>query len=229
MYSTTWDTKELLTYCTSSIIQDAEVHVKSLGNKMRRISFIFEKLSKGNIPPLDNKTEFIKFQIQTEIDIESLAFNLHSLADVLSHIIYYLILKPNQITLKEKQININNVVDKLNRLKNPSNIQWQQQYSSQLIDKINDLINLFEYLYIAAFFNTVKHRQLIDTEYKLKMNQSKIIDSGWQIDAFSKDGNNFHSVTLKELLEDYHPRIVDYALFIGQAVNNYCRAAYFSS
>ncbi len=48
---------------------------------MKRISFIFDKLSQEYIPPLDNKTEFLKVKTQTEIDKESLAFNLHSLLD----------------------------------------------------------------------------------------------------------------------------------------------------
>ncbi len=225
MYSTTWKTEELRTYSSSPILEDAEIYVKSIRNKMRRISFIFDKLSEEDIP-LGNETEFLKAQIQTETDIESFAFNLHSLADVFSHLIYYLIFTPNSITLRERQININNVVNKLNQLKTQSNIPWQQQYLNQLIDKINDLIKSSKYLYIAAFFNTVKHRQLIETEYKLQIKQSKIVDLGWKIDAFSKDGNNFHSVTLKEILVDYHPKIVDYALLIGQAINNYCRAAY---
>ncbi|WP_019504700.1 hypothetical protein [Pleurocapsa sp. PCC 7319] len=225
MYSTTWKTEEIRNYCSPLILKDAEIYVKSIRKEIERISFIFNKLSKEDIP-LGNTNKIYKIKIQTEIYIESLAFNLHSLADVCSHIIYYLILKPKSLTIKEKQININKVVDKLEHLKNQNNIQWQQQYLNKLIDRINDLINLSEYLYIAAFFNTVKHRQLIETEYKFQMNQSKIIDSGWKIDAFSKDGDNFTSVSLKEILIDYHPKIVDCTLYIGQAINNYCRATY---
>ncbi len=232
MTKTTWDTSELLTYCSKQYTDDAAIYFKALQQKIKRIHFSkkeIEKSPKFPFPDFDinnksDKHKFLKPGLLILTHTESIAHNLHSLPDVLAHIINVIILDPLGSRLESRQINIKKIIDINNRLQNNSSLEsWRKQYYNDIVDAINNLLNCCEYKYIDAFVNTIKHRHLIDSKWTFKKSPENII-SDWQFIEFERDGICYLPTTITKLINDDQEKIINIFCEVGEKINNYCRA-----
>lgn len=229
-----WNTGELLDYCPKQITDEASIYFKAAKNKIDRIKFAADKIHKQ--PDLMSSDEFRKLQLETEIYLESIAQNLHSFPDVLSHIITVLILRPlsellgqEKLEPKGTKINIKAVNSVLLSLQNNNSVEtWKKESCKEIVDSIDELLGCNEYFYISAFVNTIKHRHLIDTEHRVRIDKNGKDDS-WHIDGFKRDASVFPSISHVKLTQDYQENIISLFCQVGEKINNYCRASFSSA
>ncbi|WP_377477737.1 MAG: hypothetical protein P2A85_04195 [Microcoleus anatoxicus] len=227
MSDKTWKTQELLDFCRKDLTDNAAVYVASVKSKIDRISFLVDSFNVTEDLTLKlGSDQFLNTQLQVEIYIESIASNLHSLADVLAQIINEIVLKPllpcDQHISSEK-VDINKVKTKLVRL---TLDVVKDKYISQIIDSIENLSNSSEFLYISAFVNTIKHRRLLNTNFHLQVDRGCLIEVGFKLEEFDYKGSHFPEMSCSSIVIDYSEELIDFIYDIGNSVNNYCRAKY---
>ncbi len=237
MSNKTWNAQELLQLCPHQVIDEARVYIKTIQNKLDRILFAVEKLdasvSSHSLQLSSEKSqEFRRLQLEVEIYFESIAHNLHSLADVLAHIIYKFVIEPFSkvsLELRENQINIKKVKEKLRTIQADASIDSvKQRYVSCIADSVDSFVNLAEFNYTEDLVNTIKHRKLLDTEFRLTSIQGKVIDLGFFVEEFEKDERNHSALKIKNYVETYRITIIDTFFSVGNSINDYCRASYIS-
>ncbi|MBX9258284.1 hypothetical protein H1Q63_30920 [Desmonostoc muscorum CCALA 125] len=220
-----WKAQEIPQLCSPQIVSEAQVYVKAVKNKIERIDFIVQRFSAldGTRPTNFESTALRSCELEVEIYVESIAANLHSLADVLAHIINVIVLKPLQAEsdyLESKKINISSVKDKL---KNFSSLHSARQiYIDDTVQKIDNLINSREFSYIAAFVNTIKHHSLLDISLQIRLS-GNLVDAGYRLECFSYRDKNFPQTECREVVMNYRKKVIDLVCDIGNSINNYCR------
>ncbi|WP_293128283.1 hypothetical protein [Microcoleus sp. bin38.metabat.b11b12b14.051] len=227
MSDKTWNTQEILDFCPENLTDNVAVYVASVRSKIARILFIVDSFNVTEDLTLKLiSDQFIKTQLKVEIYIESIASNLHSLADVLAQIINEIVLKPLLPCaehISSEKVDINKVNTKLDGLTLDS---VKDRYISQIIESINNLSSSSEFLYISSFVNTIKHRRLLDTTFHLKVDSGSLIDVGFKLDKFDYKGSHFPEMSCRSIVIDYREKLIDFIFDIGNSVNNYCRANY---
>ncbi|BAY66902.1 hypothetical protein NIES22_70460 (plasmid) [Calothrix brevissima NIES-22] len=249
-----WNTQELLQYCPEQVTNKAKIYFKAVQDKIARILYAVERINnyQSSLPSLISFPDFRKKQLEIVMDLETIAYNLHSLPDVLANIITILIINPLIFTdtslcfKRDKDINIYSVKDKINVIQTAEYINIQQkQHLENLVAAIEKLIKSSEYEYISALVNTIKHRNLIDTEYIEKISISKFIylnsstpsqnmddanlNTNWTLIEFEKDNNNYPAITIEQLITKYRENIINLFFLVGQEINNYCLATRISN
>lgn len=225
MKNITWKSQELRNLCPPAIISEAEIYVKAIKNKIDRISFLVIQLNKSNglIPVNFSSVTLRSSQLEVEIYIESLVTNLHSLADVLAQIVNVIVLKPLQEKsqyLKEKQIDIQKVKDRLSKI---TSIDSERgTYINEIIKEIESMTTLDAFLYIEGFANTIKHRNLIDTSLVI----GNLIPPGYKVDAFEYKGKKILQTECSKICTNYKEDVIDKVLNIGNSINKYCQATF---
>jgi len=221
-----WKTQEIPQLCPQGIASEAEVHVKAIKNKIDRVIFLVQRLSSSDTSILTNfePTALRSSQLEVEIYIESIATNLHSLADVLAHVINGIVLKPLQTKtdyLGSRQVSIHNVKNKLSSLRFLDTVRYQ--YIVEIIREIDKLVDSSEFKYIAGFANTIKHRSLLDTEFTFAVQNGSLMDIGYRLDPFDYEGNHFPPTQCRVVAMDYREKVIDLVFDVGNSINNYCR------
>jgi hypothetical protein len=230
MSNMVWKAQEIPQLCPTGIASEAEVYVKAVKNKIDRIIFLVQRLSASDesIPTNFESTALRSSQLEVEIYVESISTNLHSLADILAHVINVIVLKPLQAEseyLVSKQISIHKIQNKLTALSSLDVVR--SQYIGEIIQGADNLIASAEFKYIAAFVNTIKHRSLLDTEFYFHLNSSSsLMDVGYRLDSFIYEGCDFPQTPCKVVVIDYREKVIDLVFDIGNRINNYCRAVF---
>jgi hypothetical protein len=225
MSDKTWKTQELLDFCRKDLTDNAAVYVASARSKIDRILFLVDRFTVTEDRTLQlGSAQFLKTQLEVEIYIESIASNLHSLADVLAQIINEIVLKPLLPCAKHissEKVDLNKVKTQLGELTLDS---VKDRYISQIIDSIENLSSSSEFLYISGFVNTIKHRRLLNTTFHLKVDRGSLIDLGFKLDKFDYKGSHFPEMPCRSIVIDYREKLIGFIFDIGNSVNNYCRA-----
>jgi hypothetical protein len=231
MSDKTWKTQELLDFSPKDLTDNAAVYVASLSSKIDRILFLVDRFIVTEDLTLKLGAQFPKTQLEVEIYIESIASNLHSLADVLAQIINEIVLKPLlpcDEHISSEKVDLNQVKTKLDKVKTklvaltPDSAKYRD--ISQIIDSIGNLSKSWEFLYISGFVNTIKHRRLLNTTFHLKVDRGSLIDLGFKLDKFDYKGTPFPEMSCRSIVIDYREKLIDFIFDIGNSVNNYCRA-----
>ena len=227
MSDKTWKAQEILQLCFQDIVSEAEVYVKAIKNKIDRINFLVKRLNSSDtsIPTNFESTVLCSSQLEVEIYIESIATNLHSLADVLAHVINVIVLKPLQSAedyLGSRQVSIHKIKNKLNNLGSLDGVR--DQYIAEISREVDKLVDASEFKYIAAFVNTIKHRSLLDTEFTFTVQSGSLMDRGYRLDHFDYEGNCFLQTHCRVVAMDYREKVIDLVFDVGNSINNYRRA-----
>jgi hypothetical protein len=159
-----------------------------------------------------------------EIYVESIASNLHSLADVFAQVINEIVLKlllPDTEHFSSERVDLNKIKTKLAGLTLEST---EERYIGEIINNVNNLSDSAEFLYVSAFVNAIKHRRLLNTVFHLKVDRGSLIDLGFKLDAFDYKGSHFLETPCCSVVMDYIKNLIDYIFDIGNSINNYCRA-----
>jgi hypothetical protein len=147
---------------------------------------------------------------------------------------------------RTQDINIFTIRDKLKIIQCKAYINsGQKKHIENLFKAIINLLSSNYYEYVSALVNTIKHRNLIDTEYAEKIGDSKyiyldssglqksVINEGlirnWNLIKFERDGKEYSSITSDQLINEYRENIIDLFLLAGIEINNYCLATSISN
>ncbi|MCT7971231.1 hypothetical protein [Laspinema olomoucense] len=249
MSETTWKLQELLECCPENYATEAEIYFRAVRGKIDRILYVIERLNEETFQVPTDSSDFKKKQLETTIYLETIAYNLHSLPDVLANIIFIFIINPltfkhSRLAIKkDRDINIYVAKDKLNVIYKSGYTTSisQEKNLEKLIEKIDNLLNSKQYKYISALVNTIKHRNLIDTIYSLEIKSSKVlwmdkntarqiesqkINNQWELIKFTKDGTDYESITIDKLINEDRKIIIELFYLAGQEINKYCQVTY---
>lgn len=227
----TWNSKELLKFCPKNITDRGKIYVEGIGRKIERILFLVEKLNDyKNIIPIQSQEQFLSVQLETEIYLESIAYNLHSLSDVMAQIIYVFIIEQQGLELNARDITLHKIKDKLNCLISNGSVEdYIKIYLQEMSNSIHLFYNSSEYKYINALVNTIKHRHLIDTKYQLNIQQTHIKYSDFKFINFNKDEIDYPEVDCSTLISKYRETILNHVFEMGNIINNYSRACHIAN
>ncbi|MGA7936150.1 MAG: hypothetical protein WCA35_21530 [Kovacikia sp.] len=220
----TWKSQELLNFCPKYATNNAAVYVASVGSKIDRILFLVERFTFVEDLTLRlGSVQFIKTQLEVEIYVESVASNLHSLADVFAQVINEIVLKPllpETEHFSREKVDLNKIKTKLVGL---TLEPVKKRYIDEIINNINNLSNSVEFLYVSGFVNTIKHQRLLNTTFYLIVAPGNLIDVGFKLNAFDHKGSHFPEMSCRNFVIDYRKNLIDYISDIGISVNNYCK------
>jgi hypothetical protein len=225
MSDKTWKSQELLDFCPKYATDNAAVYVASVASKIDRILFLVERFTFAEDLTLRlGSTQFIKTQLEVEIYVESIASNLHSLADVFAQVINEIVLKPllpDTEYFSSEKVDLNKIKEKLAGL---SLEPTKKRYIDEIIKNVKNLSDSSEFLYVSGFVNTIKHRRLLNTVFHLKVDRGSLIDLGFKLEAFDYKGSHYPETPCRSVVMDYRKNLIDYIFDIGNSVNIYCRA-----
>lgn len=225
MSNKTWKSQELLDFCPKCVTDNGAVYVASVGSKIDRIRFLVDRFTSVEDMTLRlGSDQFLKTQLEVEIYVESIASNLHSLADVFAQVINEIVLKPllpDAEHFSSEKVDLNKIKTKLAGL---TLELVKKEYIDKIIDNVDNLSNSTEFLYVSGFVNTIKHRRLLNTTFHLKVDRGSLIDLGFKLDAFDYKGNHFPETSCRSVVMDYKENLIDHIFDIGNSINNYCRA-----
>jgi hypothetical protein len=130
-----WNVPELLELCPTENTNKARIFFTTLQGKIGRIYYAREQIKNQSIPL--SSQHFGAFRLESLIYLETIAYNLHSLPDVIAHIIVTIILQPlseqtqntSYLPKNDKHTSINSIKTIIEKLKNNPDESWKRRYS----------------------------------------------------------------------------------------------------
>lgn len=170
------------------------------------IKLIFEQASGA-----DKGREFALALFQSEAHMIAYAQSLHSLADILSQIIYYsLNLEKN---LKKP------IGEDIRSLKKVNKGIKDISQFNKLHLEVNNFLKSDKFRYLEAYVNTTKHRSLIPTIYSVDFVENIDPTHGLKIAGFKYNGNPYETKWAKEFIETDLKYIEETFVNIGNKIN----------
>ena len=216
-----WDYEELRKLCQKAGAPDSTVYQNALEWKLWRVNYHAERVkaiwrelnqiveTKGSIQI--GGQDWQKAAFTSTAETEAAAQALHSMADILAQIVNKAVLKPS---LPEKQVYLSEVHQRLSA----------QGNGSRVVAKIAALQKSPAFDYLNAFVNTIKHRRLLDTEYRAEGGEGTRNEEGIRFKAFTYKGWDYPTVWASDILANYKKEIVNLICAVGNAVNKYLKS-----
>jgi hypothetical protein len=215
MTNKTWVIQKILDLYPQT--PELEVYIHAIQRKIERINFLSERLAPlDKLSPTSVSNGLHNSFIETAIYIESIASNLHSLADVIANIINVIVLAPLGKDVPVDTVTIKAVNKKLSEL----TAQQQNQYLNKIISEVDNLLSLSEFIYIEAFVNTIKHRNLVPSTLEYKKTPDSTT-SGYILDGFSYKSITCPPTKFEDIAKNHKDRITGAIFDIGDSINNY--------
>jgi hypothetical protein len=156
--------------------------------------------------------EFWATRFISEAHIIAYAHSLHSLADIYAHLLVF------SIDLKSK-------------FKNPRRINFSsvckeiknENHSSIIVDKMENLQFSEEFKYLNAFINITKHRSLVPVNYSLNFIEERY---GLKFNDFKYDGDEFQPKWAEEFTGVEFEKLLNMFQKIGIELNEYLKTQY---
>lgn len=216
-----WDFAELRDLCRKRGIGGSRVHQNALEWKRWRVEYHAEKSQEvwGELDQLGKEKggievggqEWNETRFASTAETEAAAQVLHSMADILAQIVNKAVLKT---PLSEAQVSLGRVCKELKR----------RNCAPIVVSKIESLQNSKEFEYLNAFVNTMKHRHLLDTNYRAEFGNGTRNEEGIRFKAFKYRGRSYSTVWGRDILDGYKKRIANLICAVGNAVNDYLRS-----
>jgi hypothetical protein len=179
--------------------------------------FISEHLTETSLLKLsmgmddDARDEFDLFMIKIGAHVLSCVQNMHSLADILAHAVYFSLginLTPN--TLTENKISINTVINKVRTI----------TYYQTVFILLNELQTGGHYEHLNALSNHSKHRSIVRS--LLNEDFTKDISSrhSLKISNFKYRGTSYPEVSVRKFIASEYERCSKLVIDIGNALNH---------
>lgn len=150
--------------------------------------------------------------LKSETYIESAAQILHSLADIVCQIINQAVLESQ---FDEGEVSIKKIIGELQKDNSKKDIKTA----------LEQLRNSYEFKYISAFVNTIKHRRLLYTDYYAEFGQGKTNTMGVRFLSFEygkgKNLQKYSDTSAEIILNDYMKFIFNFIDQIGHAIDSY--------
>lgn len=152
-----------------------------------------------------NKAEF-----SYEAYVEACVQSLHSMADILGQIINIVILK--------NYFSENNVL-----LKRVAAYMKKNGIAPDVLMELNILLKSNEFCYIEAFCNTIKHRRLIETEYRVEYGGDYRNEEGLVFIEFNYWDVTYPKTWAKDIIDKYREEIFSLIVGVGLKINNFIK------
>jgi len=171
-------------------------------NKISTIPLITHKILLSASDPKINE-DFYETIFMIEANIIAYAQAFHSLADILSHILFYgLKIENYNCSFDKDYISIKKVSDFIIGYSN----------SDLITNQVDKLINCNEFMYLESFVNTTKHRSLVETKHSIEFTNPQ--KYGVKIYPFNYKGNKYQ----KKWSEDFFYKRF---LYYFRSINKY--------
>lgn len=155
----------------------------------------------------DEGHDFMIAQFTAEAHVIAFAQTLHSTADILANILSIsLDIKPT----KQRNITLHNVKEEMKT----------QKIAPIVYKQVEKFYDSDEFLYLAAYVNTVKHKSLVKANYSVKLNLGEEYH-GLKIKSFSRNSRKWNSKWTDEFVDKDFKEISNMFGSIGCALNNY--------
>jgi hypothetical protein len=138
------------------------------------------------------------------------------LADVIANIINVIVLAPSGKKVPVDTVTINAVNKELSEL----TAQQKNQYLDRIIIEVENLLSLSEFIYIGAFVNTIKHRNLIPSKFEYKKTPDSTT-SGYILDGFLYKSKTYLPTKFEDIAKNHKDKITGAIFDIGSSINNY--------
>jgi len=216
----TWDCEELRTLCHRHALPDSTTYQNALQWKLQRADYHAESAQeawseidriaeeKGRIQVGGKEWMAAEFAVTAET--EAAAQVLHSMLDVLSQIVNLTLLQP---PLSEAEASLHKVIRKLG----------EQNRAPQVATELESLRDCYAAEYLDAFVNTIKHRHLLDTDFRAEFGEGTRNEQGVRFKAFTRNGTPYPVVWASEILDRYRQNITEGICAVGKAINDYLR------
>ena len=164
----------------------------------------------------DERGDFDDCRLRAEANIMGCMQSMHSVADILGHVIYYSLNMNNcpSMKLKARYVSIYNVFNKL---------KGSAQYDD-LYKKIAILINNANYQYLADVVNHSKHRSIVGTSFTVDTQDGADRLHGFRFLAFEYQGRIYPERWVDNFLEDEYKRQDSLVIGIGNEINQLVRS-----
>jgi Cthe_2314-like HEPN len=143
-----------------------------------------------------------------EAYVEACVQSLHSMGDILGQIINILILAGY---FTEDEVSIKKVARYMSTT----------DLAPDVLIELNNLINSIEFSYIEAFCNTIKHRRLIKTEYRIEYGGNYRNEEGLIFVEFDYKSMTIPKTWAKDIIEKYREEIFKIIVEVGLKVNDF--------
>lgn len=154
-------------------------------------------------------TGYIKSQFMTEAHLIACAQALHSIGDIMSHVIWYGTGLGSAAPDKTR-ISLGGVISVLKT----------QGTAPGVTKALECLRNSEAFAYLTAYVNTTKHRRLIDSHASASMDSSEP-HYGFRIDSFRYEGIEYPKTWFDTLAEQYRNFVQDTIVNIGNTLNEW--------
>lgn len=147
-------------------------------------------------------------RIQAAVHITACVHSMHSMADILAHVIYLSLgMNRNPSTeIEARQINIYSVRERLP--------------VGHIRDLVSELIDQGEFAYLAALNNQSKHRSIVPVPYSIDMTGKDEEGHGLKFAAFDFDESRQYPVRwVRPLLKAEYQRQESLLVQVGNALN----------
>jgi len=148
--------------------------------------------------------------LESESYLEAALQALHSMADVLGQIINLAVLGGHfteaQVTLRGVNREIEN-----------------RGIAPNIVVAIDQLIGSDEFTYTNGFVNIIKHRRLLDTEFRAEFGRDARNELGLRFKSFTYSRTQFPTMWLSDIVDNIIPGVIDHICTVGNAVNDWLR------
>jgi len=144
-------------------------------------------------------------------ETEAAAQALFSMGDILAQIVNKSVLKE---PLPEAQVSLPEVHKHLE----------EQGYAPIVVAQIESLQKSNEFKYLSAFVNTIKHRHLLDINFRAERGEGTRNTQGIRFKDFEYKGRNYPVTWATDILNSYKKRIAVLICAVGNAINDYLRS-----
>lgn len=213
-----WNLIEFRELCAQLSITNTEIYIYTLNLKYWRATNFVEMAmeewdtffnSENEISTSDE--EWINSTYKSESFAEASLQALHSMADVLAQIINNAVLpKP----LPESEVSLHGIRKILNSV----------DLTDDLASTIEQLYDSYEFKYLNGFVNTIKHRRLLHTNFRVVAGSDIGYKEGLQFQEFDYNNSHFQDMWLSDILSTLIPSYFQLINAIGTSVNSYLRA-----
>lgn len=207
---------ELLRPCIESVVQREQYAHYHFKEAERLLNEGLEgKTNKFEILPLVfsgmKETIFDKYQTKATAHILGCLQNMHSVTDILSHLIYYSLNMNNDPNSKiiERHISIKSVKKKLDSKKE----------FIELSGQLEKLIIHPNYEYLSDIVNHSKHRCIVGTSFTLHMNDDAERAHGLEFVSFDYEERKYESRWVDTYIKQEYDRQTQKIVEIGSELN----------
>jgi len=215
-----WDYEELRGLCQQHGLPDSTLYQNVLQWKLWRAGYHAERAQevwceldqiakeKGSVKVGGEEWQRVEFASTAET--EAVAQVLHSMLDILAQILNLTLLNP---PLAESSASFYTVKEKLKRANR----------ASQVLTEMETLQDSDAAKYLGAFVNTIKHRHLLDTDFRAEYGNGTRNEQGVRFKAFTRNGDPYTAVWASDIFASYRKSVVEGICAVGSAVNDYLR------